>query len=73
MIRERVSAGIRNARASGKQLGRPCRIVNREELIRLKANGASLRQIAKKLQIGYGTVRIQLRDAARAKPEETQC
>src|SRR5258707_9485833 len=37
LIRERVSAGIRNARASGKQLGRPCRIVNREELIRLKA------------------------------------
>src|ERR1700747_3343452 len=68
LIRERVSAGIRNAQARGKQLGRPRRIVNREELMRLKADGASLRQIATKLQIGYGTVRIQLRDAARAKP-----
>src|SRR6266403_3654723 len=36
LIRERVSAGIRNARAAGKQLGRPVRIVNRDELLRLK-------------------------------------
>src|SRR5208283_460367 len=57
LIRERVSAGIRNARACGKELGRPRRIVNQEDMIRLKAEGASLRQIAAKLGIGYGTVR----------------
>jgi len=28
LIRERITAGIRNARANGKQLGRPRRIVN---------------------------------------------
>jgi len=61
LIRERVSAGIRNARASGKQLGRPRRIVNREEIHRLKAEGASLRQIAEALGVGYGTVRARLR------------
>src|SRR5215467_14519698 len=48
LIRERVSAGIRNARACGKQLGRPRRIVNQEEVLRLREQGASLRQIAKK-------------------------
>jgi len=63
LIRERVNAGIRHARASGKQLGRPRRIVDRDEIVRLKAEGASLRGIAKKLQIGYGTVRLRLRSA----------
>jgi len=63
LIRERVSAGIRNARACGKQLGRPRRIVSHDELLRLKAGGASLRDIAEKLGIGYGTVRLRLRNA----------
>jgi DNA invertase Pin-like site-specific DNA recombinase len=65
LIRERVSAGIRNARASGKQLGRPRRVVSHDEVRRLRAGGASLRQIAQKLGVGYGTVRLRLRQ-----PEE---
>lgn len=60
LIRERVSAGIRNARASGKQLGRPRRVVNHDEVRRLRANGVSIRQIAQKLGVGYGTVRLRL-------------
>jgi len=60
MIRERVSAGIRNARACGKQLGRPRGIVDHDEVHRLRAGGASLRQIAEKLGVGYGTVRARL-------------
>ena len=63
LIRERVSAGIRNARANGKQLGRPRRIVDRDVLLRLKNDGTSLREIATKLQVGYGTVRLRLRSA----------
>jgi DNA invertase Pin-like site-specific DNA recombinase len=51
---------IRNARACGKQLGRPRRIVNRDEVSRLRSEGASLRQIAAKLGVGYGTVRLRL-------------
>jgi DNA invertase Pin-like site-specific DNA recombinase len=62
LIRERVCAGLRDARASGKQLGRPRRIVNQDEIVRLKAEGASLREIAKKLGLGYGTVRLRLRN-----------
>jgi DNA invertase Pin-like site-specific DNA recombinase len=60
LIRERVSAGIRNARARGKQLGRPQRVLDSELILRLKAEGASMRQIAEKLGVGYGTVRMRL-------------
>jgi DNA invertase Pin-like site-specific DNA recombinase len=60
LIRERVSAGIRNARANGKKLGRPKSSVDRERILELKAQGQSLRQIATNLGIGYGTVRAKL-------------
>ena len=60
LIRERVSAGIRHARACGKQLGRPRRIVDRDEIVRLKAEGASLRRIAEALKVSYGTIRARL-------------
>src|SRR5579863_7737906 len=62
LIRERVSAGIRNARANGKKLGRPMRAVDRKEILKLKAQGLGLRQIAAKLGVGYGTIRERLRD-----------
>jgi DNA invertase Pin-like site-specific DNA recombinase len=60
LIRERVSAGIRHARACGKQLGRPRRIVSQDKVQRLRSEGASIRQIAAKLGVGYGTVRLRL-------------
>jgi len=60
LIRERVSAGIRHARASGKHLGRPHRIVNHDEVRRLRTEGSSLRQIAAKL--GVATVRCALKN-----------
>lgn len=61
LIQERVRAGLRNARAKGQQLGRPQRIVSHDAILRLKAEGVSLRQIAEQLGIGYGTVRARLR------------
>jgi DNA invertase Pin-like site-specific DNA recombinase len=60
LIRERVSAGIRNARANGKKLGRPKSLVDRERILELRAEGKSLQQIATCLGIGYGTVRSRL-------------
>src|SRR5664280_2952539 len=51
LIRERVSAGIRNARAKGVRLGRPCRITSQGHLLALKAGGASLREISRTLGI----------------------
>jgi len=67
LIRERVSAGIQNARACGKCFGRPRRIVSHEEMRRLRSEGASLRQIAAKLGVGYGTVRLRLSNAEPSK------
>lgn len=64
LIRERVTAGIRNARANGKQLGRPKRTVDREEILKLKSQGHSLRRVATTLGCGYGTVRTRLANQA---------
>src|ERR1700732_3477397 len=55
LIRERVSAGIRNARANGKKLGRPKSLVDRAQVLQLREQGHSLQQIATDLGIGYGT------------------
>lgn len=60
LIQERVRAGLRNARAKGKQLGRPQRVVSRDAIERMRSEGLSLRQIAERLGVGYGTVRARL-------------
>jgi DNA invertase Pin-like site-specific DNA recombinase len=60
LIRERVTAGIRNARANGKRLGRPKAMVDRAQVLQLREQGHSLQQIATNLRIGYGTVRSLL-------------
>jgi DNA invertase Pin-like site-specific DNA recombinase len=60
LIRERVTAGIRNAKANGKKLGRPKTLVDRARVLKLREQGHSLQQIATHLGIGYGTVRSLL-------------
>ena len=69
LIRERVSAGIRNARANGKRFGRPRAKTDLDEIIRLRAAGHSFRKIAVKVGIGEATVRERLKDQ-RGKPQE---
>ncbi len=66
LICERVSAGIRNARANGKRLGRPRQHVDIDRVLELRASGMSLEKIAAALKIGYGTIRERL-DANRRK------
>src|SRR5215470_4389396 len=51
LIAERVRAGIRNARAKGKRLGRPRVIVDSARIGRLRSQGHSVREIAG--QLGY--------------------
>src|ERR1700693_3951248 len=60
LIRERMSAGIRNARANGKKLGRPMRAVDGDRILQMRAEGQTLEQIAANLGVGYGTVRARL-------------
>ncbi len=69
LIRERVSAGIRNARANGKRFGRPRAKTDLDEIIRLRAAGHSFRKIAAKVGIGEATVRERIKDQ-RGKPQE---
>src|SRR4029077_9491669 len=49
LIRERVSAGIRNARAKGMQFGRPMKALDLDRILQMRAEGQSLRQISEKL------------------------
>src|SRR5437588_11958368 len=56
LIQERVRAGLRNARARGKRLGRPRVDVDLSRIEALRASGVSWREIAEKLGIGLGTV-----------------
>lgn len=56
LIQERVKAGLRNARAKGKQLGRPRRIVNVDKITALRARGESWRAISSKLGVGLATL-----------------
>src|ERR1700685_4666596 len=46
IIRERVCAGVRAAKAKGTALGRPRRVFRRDEAIRLRAQGMSWRKVA---------------------------
>ena len=56
LIVERVKAGLRNARAKGKKLGRPSKDVDAAMVARLRSQGASWRAIAKQLGVGVGTL-----------------
>jgi DNA invertase Pin-like site-specific DNA recombinase len=49
LIQERVRAGLRNARAKGKRLGRPRLIVDCARIGRLRAQGLSWEKIAAQL------------------------
>jgi DNA invertase Pin-like site-specific DNA recombinase len=55
LITERVRAGIRNARAKGKRLGRPRSGVDRVEINRLRAQGASWRAVGAALGVSAAT------------------
>ena len=51
LIVERVRAGLRNARAKGKTLGRPRVVVDAAQITRLSASGASWPKIARELGV----------------------
>ena len=63
LIVERVRAGLRNARAKGKTLGRPRVAVDASRIATLRASGQPWRAIAKALGVSVGTVHaaVQIR------------
>ena len=60
LIQERVRAGIRNARAKGKRLGRPRVIVDAPRIASLRAQGRSWAQIVAETGASKGTAQRAL-------------
>jgi len=61
LIAERVRAGLRNARANGKRLGRPRVSVDLARIAGLRSQGQSWATIGAELGVGEGTVRRAMR------------
>jgi DNA invertase Pin-like site-specific DNA recombinase len=56
LIVERVKAGLRNARAKGKRLGRPRSVLDASRVAALRAQGLGWKKIAAELGVGVGTL-----------------
>jgi len=56
LIIERVRSGMRRAKLEGRRLGRPPLNVNRDDLLRDRARGQSLTQLAKAYRISRASV-----------------
>jgi DNA invertase Pin-like site-specific DNA recombinase len=57
LIIERVRAGLRNAKAKGRCLGRPKKTVNAAEVATLRTAGVSWRKIARRMGVSARTAR----------------
>jgi DNA invertase Pin-like site-specific DNA recombinase len=69
LIRERVTAGLRAARARGQKLGRPRVTVDPYQVADLRHQGQSWKEISKKLTVSSGTARRALQTLAKKPPE----
>ena len=54
LIAERVRAGLRNARAKGKRLGRPRSALDTSKVAALRSQGLGWKKIAAELGVGVG-------------------
>lgn len=57
LIRDRVRSGLAAAKARGRRLGRPRKVVDAARIARMRAEGASWATIATSLGLGEGTIR----------------
>jgi len=71
LIQERVMAGLKNAVARGKRLGRPRTIVDTAKVVALRASGASWREVAEQMHIGVGTACRALQPRPRNPPKSS--
>lgn len=68
LIVERVKAGVAEAQRQGKHCGRPARVFRRDEAIRLRQEGQSLREIARTLGVPFSTIADAVRKVATEVP-----
>ena len=75
LIVERVKAGLRNARAKGKKLGRPRLYPDQHKIAALRSEGLSWAKIAERLGVGEGTVyrSAQASSKIRLRTVDTTC
>lgn len=72
IIRERVQAGVRAAKARGTRLGRPQRVFRRDDAIRLRTEGNGWRTIARALDLPMSTVIDACRDRSENPPQRSR-
>jgi DNA invertase Pin-like site-specific DNA recombinase len=63
LIRERIRAGVRNARAKGKRLGRPRVAVDASVVASMRAAGDSYRAVASKLGVSVGSIHASVQQS----------
>lgn len=56
ILSERVKAGLNRAKAEGKVLGRPTKLVNIKDLLNAKASGKTIRQLATEYKVSVGKI-----------------
>jgi DNA invertase Pin-like site-specific DNA recombinase len=56
LIVERVKASLRNAKAKGKRLGRPRKILDTKRIATLRTQGVGWKRIAAGMGVGVGTI-----------------
>lgn len=66
-IRERVLAGLGRAKRDGKRLGRPSREVDLSQVLKLRSQGLSMREIAQTLRVPRSTLARALSVVSEAK------
>lgn len=64
LIRDRVRSGIAAARAKGRKLGRPRKVIDTARITALQAGGQTIRQIAKALGVSRSFVHKTLSNSA---------
>jgi DNA invertase Pin-like site-specific DNA recombinase len=67
LIAERVRAGLRNARAKGKILGRPRKKIDLAEIKRLRSAGSSWRAVGASLGVSAATAFCSMRKSRRTR------
>lgn len=72
LIIERVRSGMRRAKLEGRRLGRPPLIVDRSAVLRERANGRSLSQLASTFRISRASVSRLLKAAPEVPHEVTE-
>ncbi len=68
LIAERVRAGLRNARAKGKRLGRPRVVVDALRIAALRRSGASWAKVCRELGVSKGTAQRALQGLPKNPP-----